>query len=160
MSTIAVTRMIQAPAARVWQVFTDLRNRSSWLSTVDHVEVLTVGDLRPGSIWRETRHMPDGEHVTEEFRVEECDEGARFVVSSPGTGADYRMTYTFAPVANGRRRGGTVVTVVQEGTPLAARGRLIALFLGGLAAVVSEGALRQDLHDLEIAARGPLTAVR
>lgn len=156
MSTISVTRTIPAPAARVWRVCTDLPGRAGWLSTVDHVEVITAGELRAGSVWRETRHMPDGGRVAEEFRVEECEEGARFVVSSPGTGADYRMTYTFAPVEDGRRRGHTLVTVVQEGTPLAARGRWIALFLGGLAAAVSEGALRQDLHDLEIAAREPL----
>jgi uncharacterized protein YndB with AHSA1/START domain len=160
MSTITVTRMIQAPAARVWRLFTDLHHRATWLSTVDQVEVITTGDLRAGSVWRETRRLPDGGRVTEEFRVEEYDEGVRFVLSSPGTGADYRMTYTFAPVLTGRRRGDTLVTVVQEGTPLAARGRLIALFLGGLAAVVSEGALRQDLHDLEIAARGRLPAAR
>ncbi len=156
MSTISVSRMIQAPAAHVWRLFTDLHHRSAWLSTVDHVEVITGGDLRAGSVWRETRHMPDGARVTEEFRVEECDEGVRLVVSSPGIGADYRMTYTFTPVEEGRHRGDTVVTAVQVGTPLAARGRLIALFLGGLAAVVSEGALRHDLHDLERAARRQL----
>ncbi|MFI5840377.1 SRPBCC domain-containing protein [Catenuloplanes sp. NPDC051500] len=160
MSTITVTRMIQAPAARVWRLFTDLHQRATWLSTVDQVEVLTAGELRPGSVWRETRRLPDGGRVTEEFRVEECDEGLRFVVSSSGVGADYRMTYTFAPVRTGRRRGDTVVTAVQEGTPLAPRARLVALLLGGLAAVVSEGALRQDLHDLEIAVRGQLPAAR
>ncbi|MDR7280337.1 SRPBCC family protein [Catenuloplanes atrovinosus] len=159
MSTIAVTQLVQAPAARVWAVFTDLAHRAAWLSTVDEVEVLTPGRLRAGSVWRETRHMPDGARVTEEFRVEEYDEGARFVVSSPGIGADYRMTYTFAPVEDGRHRGETAVTVVQEGTPLAPGGRLLALLLGGLAAMVSEGALRQDLHDLAIAAR-PISANR
>lgn len=158
MSTIAVTRTIKAPAAQVWQVFTDLQGRAGWLSTVDHVEVLTPGELRSGSVWQETRHMPDGAHVTEEFRVEECDEGTRFVVSSPGIGADYRMTYTFTSIEDGRHRGETAVTAVQEGAPLEPRGRLLALVFGGLAAMVSEGALRQDLHDLAAAVR-PVPAV-
>ena len=102
--------------------------------------------------------MPDGAHVTEEFRVEECDEGTRFVVSSPGIGADYRMTYTFTSIEDGRHRGETAVTAVQEGAPLEPRGRLLALVFGGLAAMVSEGALRQDLHDLAVAVR-PVSAV-
>ena len=39
------------------------------------------------------------------------------MVTSPGIGADYRMTYTFVPVLDGRHRGATMVTVVQDGSP-------------------------------------------
>lgn len=148
MSTVAVTRFIDAPVSHVWQVFTDLPARVGWLSTVTAVEVVTTGPFGVGTVWRETRTIPDGTRVTEEFRVEQADPPGRFRVTSPGIGADYRTTYTFTPVEVGRHRGRTLATVVQEGAPTAAYGRFLALVFGGLAARTVEGALRQDLTDL------------
>jgi hypothetical protein len=148
MSTVAVTRLIEAPVAAVWQVFTDLGRRREWLTAVARIELLTPGRFDTGTVWRETRAMADGGEITEEFRVGECIVPDRFVVTSPGIGADYRMTYTFVPVIEGRRRGGTMVTVIQDGHPTAPAGRFLALIFGGLAAETAEGALRRDLDDL------------
>jgi hypothetical protein len=152
MSTVAVTRLINAPPLRVWRVFTDLRARTGRLSTVDAAEVLTPPPFGPGTVWRETRTTPDGTKVTEEFHVEEAIPFHRFTVTSPGIGANYRTTYTFTSVEVGRHRGATLVTVVQEGSPTTPYGRLLALVFGGLAARAVEGALRQDLIDLAAAA--------
>jgi len=152
MSTVAVTRLVEAPVVEVWRVFTDLSRRCEWLSTVTRVDLLTPGPFGAGTVWRETRTMADGGEITEEFRVRECAIPERFVVVSPGIGADYRMTYTFVPVIEGRHRGGTMVTVVQDGTPTAAAGRFLAFVFGGLAARTVEGALRRDLDDLAAAA--------
>lgn len=152
MSMVAVSRVVESPVSAVWQVFTDLNRRRSWLSAVTHVEVSTPGPFGAGTRWRETRRMPDGGEITEEFRVEECVPEDRFVVTSPGIGADYRMTYSFVPVVAGRHRGGTMVTVVQDGSPTAAVGRFLSLIFGGLAAERAEGALRRDLDDLAAAA--------
>jgi hypothetical protein len=152
MSTVAVTRLVEAPVAAVWRVFTDLPGRCAWLSTVTAVEMLTAGAFGAGTLWRETRTMADGGEITEEFEVEQCVTAERFVVTSPGIGAEYRMTYTFVPVVEGRHRGGTMVTVVQDGTPTAPTGRFLALVFGGLAARTVEGALRRDLDDLAAAA--------
>jgi len=151
-STVAVTRLIAAPVARVWAVFTDLPARSGWLSTVDDIQVLTAGPFGAGTGWQETRTMPDGAKVTEEFQVTQCTVPACFVVTSPGIGADYRMTYTFIPIKSGRRKGGTAVTAVQDGALTAPVARLLALVFGGLAARTVEGALRQDLDALAVAA--------
>jgi hypothetical protein len=144
--------MIEAPVAVVWQVFTDLARRREWLTAVTAVEVRTPGPFGAGTVWRETRQMSDGGEITEEFRVDECVLPERFVVTSPGIGADYRMTYSFVPIVTGRKRGGTMVTVVQEGNPTAPAGRFLALIFGGLAAETAEGALRRDLDDLAAAA--------
>ena len=152
MSTVAVTRLVEAPIAAVWQVFTDLPSRCDRLSTVIAVEVLTKGPFGAGTVWRETRTMADGAEITEEFQVEECVAPDRFIVASPGIGAEYRMTHTFVPVLEGRHKGATMVTVVQEGTPTAPTGRFLALVFGGLAARTVEGALRRDLDDLAAAA--------
>ncbi|MCM4077339.1 SRPBCC family protein [Paractinoplanes hotanensis] len=148
MSTVVVTRLIDAPVAAVWQVFTDLSRRREWLTAVTRVEVRSPGPFGAGTVWRETRSMADGGEVTEEFRVRECEVPERFVVTSPGIGADYRMTYSFVPVMSGRHRGGTMVTVKQDGSATAPAGRILGLIFGGLAAETAEGALRRDLDDL------------
>lgn len=152
MSTVAVTRLIQSPVAVVWQVFTDLGRRREWLSAVTAVEVLSRTEFGAGTVWRETRRMSDNGEITEEFHVIECVIPERFVVVSPGIGADYRMTYSFMPVVAGRHKGGTMVTVVQDGSATAPVGRFLALIFGGLAAETAEGALRRDLDDLAAAA--------
>jgi uncharacterized protein YndB with AHSA1/START domain len=200
MSVVAVTGLVRAPVDRVWSVLTDLPARAEWLSTVYSVELLTPGDFGPGTVWREHRMMPDGDRATEEFRVEECAPIEHFVLSSPGTGADHRLTYTLAPIQtatlspihaarpthsfplrpssivrqptpsfprrppespdwlapgmSARFTPGTAVSAVLEGTASGAINRLLALVLGGFAASVVEGALRQDLADL--AAEAPL----
>jgi hypothetical protein len=152
MSTVTVTRVMDAPADAVWRIVTHLPGRSDWLHTVSRVELLTSGRFDTGTAWRETRTMPDGDEVTEEFRVVDSIPTRGFVLESPGIGADYRMTYTVEPITAGRHVGGTTVTVVQEGGPTAPGGRFIALVLGGLAASTVEGSLRADLDDLAAAA--------
>jgi uncharacterized membrane protein len=162
MSTVAVTRFVDAPTERVWRVFTDLHARVERMTTVAGIEVVTEGPFGTGTTWRETRNTADGMPVTEEFRVAEAVPPARFTVVSPGIGANYRTTYSFTPVEVGRHRGRTLVTVVQEGAPTAPYGRFLALVFGGLAARTVEGALRQDLTDLAAAAErvdnGPAAA--
>ncbi|HEX9998817.1 MAG TPA: SRPBCC family protein [Actinoplanes sp.] len=152
MSTVAVTRLIEAPVAAVWRVFTDLAGRREWLTAVTRVEVTTPGTFGAGTVWRETRRMSDGGEITEEFRVDQCVPAERFVVTSPGVGTDYRMTYTFVPVLAGRHRGGTMVTAIQDGNPTVPAARILALIFGGLAAETAEVALRRDLDDLAAAA--------
>jgi uncharacterized protein YndB with AHSA1/START domain len=155
MSTVAVTQVVDAPLERVWRLATDLAARARWLAGVAEVEVLSPGPFGAGTTWRETRSLPGGTRVTEEFRVTSAEPQRCFVIASPGIGADYRMTYTFAAVRVGRRRGGTSVTVEQEGTPSGATGRVLGLVLGGLAARTAEGAIRRELADLATAALDP-----
>jgi uncharacterized protein YndB with AHSA1/START domain len=154
MATVAVAQVVAARPGRVWALLTDLAGRRSWMSTVDDVEVVTVGEFATGTVWREERTIAGGARVTEEFRVSECRAPHCFVVSSPGSGATYRMTYTLTPIDVGRHRGGTTVTIEQEGHASGPTGRVLELVLGGLAARTAEGALRQELADLARAAAG------
>lgn len=162
MATVAVTRLVEAPADALWRVFTDLPGRQGWLSTVTGIEVLTPGPVRPGTTWREGHQLPDGAELVEEFRVEEAVAPHRLTVTSAGAGVEYRTAYSFTPVEGrrGRRGGWTAVSVVQEGVVTTPSGRLLALLLGGLAARTVEGVLRRDLADLAAAvvASGPAPA--
>lgn len=156
MSTVTVSEFIEAQAEDVWRLLTDLPARAGWLSAVGAVEVLTTGDFGPGTAWRETQVRPDGGEQPEEFSVVEAVPGERLVLSSPGTGVDYRITWTLRTVER-RGRGCTAVAVEQEAVPTERYGRVLALILGGLAARAVEGALRRDLADLS-AAVAPTTS--
>jgi uncharacterized protein YndB with AHSA1/START domain len=147
MSTVTVTEFIEAQAVDVWRLLTDLTDRAGWLSAVRGIDVLTPDGFGPGTAWREIRLRPDGGEQPEEFVVVAADAPHRLVLSSPGTGVDYRITWTLRTVER-RRRGCTAVTVEQEALPTAPYGRVLALILGGLAARAVEGALRRDLADL------------
>lgn len=144
---VTAGRLIGAPVERVWAVFTDLAARPRWLSTVESVEQLSTGAFGPGTAWRETRLVADRARVVEELRVVAVDPPRSVTLASPGIGADYRMTYTFAPMDSR-----TFVRVVLEGTPQGAASRVLALLLGGLAVRTVEGALRRDLDALAAAA--------
>ncbi|MGS2613089.1 SRPBCC family protein [Micromonospora sp. LZ34] len=150
MSTVAVTEFIEAHAVDVWRLLTDLRLRTARTGAAGPVELLTSGGFGPGTAWRESRRQPDGSALVEEFVVVEAEPPRRLVLSSPGAGVDYRITWTLREVER-RRRGCTAVTVEQEAVPTAPYGRVVALLLGGLAARAVEGALRRDLADLAAA---------
>ncbi|MCI4063079.1 SRPBCC family protein [Micromonospora sp. R77] len=147
MSTVTVTEFIEAQAVDVWRLLTEPAARGRWLSAVRAVDVLTRDGFGPGTAWRETRLRPDGGEQPEEFVVVEAVAPTRLVLSSPGAGVDYRITWSLRTVER-RRRGCTAVTVEQEALPTGPYGRVLALILGGLAARAVEGALRRDLADL------------
>ncbi|MEH0826031.1 MULTISPECIES: SRPBCC family protein [unclassified Micromonospora] len=151
MSTVTVTEFIEARADDVWALLVDLPVRADWLGTVRGVELLTQGRLAPGTAWRETRTRPDGGDQAEEFVVLEARPPHRLVLSSPGIGVDYRITWTVRTVRR-RGRGCTAVTVEQQAVPIAPYGWVVALLFGGLAARAVEGAIRRDLADLAAAA--------
>ncbi|MBO4208833.1 SRPBCC family protein [Micromonospora echinofusca] len=155
MSTVTVTQLIEAPATDLWRALTEITDRVGRFSAVHGVELLTPGPFGAGTVWREVRTQPDGSASVEEFLVVESVPPHRLVLTSAGTGADYRITYTLTGSRPGRRRPCTTVTVVQESVPAARYGRVLALILGGLAARTVEGALRRDLDDLASAACSP-----
>jgi uncharacterized protein YndB with AHSA1/START domain len=145
-TTIEVSRSVPAPVDQVWRVFTDLPARAGLMSTVDSVEMIT-GGFGVGTTWRETRTLRDVP-VTEEWRVVSLSPPYRCVISSHGEGEDYQMEYEFTP-----RAGGTRIRVHFQATPQhpGLAERVLAFFVGGIAAFVAEGTLRQDLEDLAYA---------
>ncbi|MFI7603677.1 SRPBCC domain-containing protein [Micromonospora sp. NPDC049366] len=157
MSTVAVTRLIEAHAVDVWRLLTDLPDRAG-RHLAGPVELLTPGAFGPGTVWREPRAQPGGAILVEEFCVVEAVPPRRLVLTSPGVGVDYRITWTLRAARRGRR-GGTAVRVTQEALLSDPYGRMVALLLGGLAARAVEHSLRRDLADLALAAEQPAGAV-
>jgi uncharacterized protein YndB with AHSA1/START domain len=100
MSAIAVTRVIPAPLARVWQTFANLDGRRAWLPDVLDVQILAGGtDFVPGTQWRETRAGGSGRLITEELVVVAVDPGRRAVIALAGEDDAGELTYTFIVAA-------------------------------------------------------------
>ena len=148
MSGTTVTRVVPAPPEAVWSLFTDLAARPSWLSEVESVELLTPGEIRPGTRWRETRVDAKGAQVTEELVLTEVESGRSLEMTITDGGEASRLAYTFAPVDVGEHRGGTSVTATVEGGPHGLANLLIAFFLGEFVARTAEGHLRDELDEL------------
>ena len=148
MSRVVVTRTISAPARQVWDVFTNLAGRRSWLSDVEFVEELTPGPFGVGTRWRETRLGARRQPITEELEVTALDPGRSCTITLAGAGAHYQLTYAFTPIDVGSHRGATTVAAVYEGRPHGLTNRFLMFFLGGFDARTVEGALRDDLDAL------------
>lgn len=142
-----VTRVIPAPADRVWSIFTDLARRPTWMSEVESVEVLTPGPFGPGTSWRETRRGLDSVLVTEELVITAAKPGRCCTMAMRGASTG-SLTYVFAPIEVGPDRGSTAVTATAAGRPLGLTDRLLVFFVGTFAARTAEGALRDELEAL------------
>ena len=57
MTTVTVSTAIEAPVERVFQLFTDVEHGTSNVSGIKNVEMLTPGQFRLGTRWRETREV-------------------------------------------------------------------------------------------------------
>jgi uncharacterized protein YndB with AHSA1/START domain len=154
MSRVTVTRVIPAPPEAVWSVFADLADRPFWLSEVESVEVLTSGELRPDTRWRETRVDADGGRVTEELVITHVEPGRSVTMTLLGESEPSHLTYVFAPVDVGPHSGETSVTATVQSRPHGLANLLIAFFLGSFAARTAEGHLRDELDELAAAVVG------
>jgi uncharacterized protein YndB with AHSA1/START domain len=151
MSRVTVTRVIPGPSEVVWNVFTDLAGRPSWLSEVESVELLTPGAPGIGTRWHETRVDAIGGSVTEELTITGLVPGRSLTMTLGGEGEASHVTYVFAPIDVGVHAGETAVTATVESRPHGLGNLLIAFFVGELAARTAEGHLREELDELAAA---------
>jgi len=152
MSRVTVTRVIPAPLDAVWSVFADIADRPAWLSEVESVEMLTPGEPRPGTRWRETRVDATGARVAEELMVTDIEPDRSMTLTLAGEGEASHLVYEFVPIEVGELRGGTSVTATVESRPHGLANLLITFFLGEIAARSAEGHLREELDELAAAA--------
>jgi uncharacterized protein YndB with AHSA1/START domain len=81
MSDFRVTRTLNAPRERVWQVLTQPSHFEAWLPAKPGTAIL---DVRTGGSWQATVTSPDGEEIALTGRYDEIDEPARLVMTVPG----------------------------------------------------------------------------
>jgi uncharacterized protein YndB with AHSA1/START domain len=141
--TLTMSRTIDAPLERVWEVATDV---AGWVNTspgIDHVEPLNGTEFRVGLRWRETRTMP-GRQETEELFLAEVDPHRSYTVAAQTQGIQYTTTYTFAATDPQR----TVVTVVFIARPSGFVTKVLAIVTAPLGKRMVAKALAADLDGL------------
>ncbi len=149
MPDIKLTREINAPPDRVWDVLTDLERAPEVISGIQKIERLEGGgELRVGTRWRETRTM-FGREATEEMEVTGLDEGRSYTVEADGQGAHYTSTLTVEPAAAGSR-----VVMTFEAAPQGTFAKIMAATVGRLFMGATRKALAKDLDDIARAAEG------
>ena len=173
LNEITLSRIIEAPPARVWQVLTDLDHAAETLSGVLRVEVLTDGPYALGTRWRETRKM-FGREASEELWVADNDPLRRTQVRASSGGVDYvteppsqtghpelpsQAGHTEPPSQAGHtehpsQAGHTELTIrfgAEMSAPTTVQKVAMKAFTG-LAARATTKALEQDLADIAAAA--------
>lgn len=150
LNEITLSRVIQAPPARVWQVLIDLDHAAETLSGVLRVEMLTDGPYALGTRWRETRKM-FGREASEELWVADNDPLRRTQVRATSGGVDYVTDFVLTPVAEGAQTELQVRFGAKLAAPTTVQKVAMRAF-AGLAARATTKALEQDLADIAAAA--------
>jgi uncharacterized protein YndB with AHSA1/START domain len=74
-----VTRLFDAPRARVWDAWTRPEALAKWFGPKGSSSTLLAFDLRPGGEWRGRMDMPDGSAMHSKFVFREIEPMSRLV---------------------------------------------------------------------------------
>lgn len=146
MMTVTVSRTVQAPLQRVWDVATDLAGMPTVMSGIERVEVLTDGPFAVGTRWRETRRM-FGKEASEEMRVVEADAPRAYTVHADSHGMHYVTSFTFRETAENV----TEVSMTFGGEATSSMSKVLGVVTGPLGLRSVRKAVEQDLADLAVA---------
>lgn len=142
MTSISITRTINAPLARVWEIFTDIPGSVDRIRGITAVEVLTGPDFVPGFQWKETRKMM-GRDASETMWVTALAEEQFYEVAAHSHGTEYLSRYQFTEVPEG-----TEVSYTFSAEPTSSAAKLMSLTTGWLAQKMVRQQLEQDFDDL------------
>ena len=140
--TMTVSRHVDAPPDRVWDVLTDLEHSPDVVRAIGLVEIHTGPGFDVGTRWTETRTMM-GRTANETMEVTAIDLGRSYVVEADSGGTHYRSEFRIAPDGDG-----TAITMTFGGQPSGLGGRVAAATLGRLFARPTRKALAADLDDI------------
>jgi len=117
MATIKVSREIAAPVEDVFALFTDIEHGAAHVSGIKGVEMMTFGEFRLGTKWRETREIL-GRLDDAEMEITAFEHNRSYTITHHKAGVRVDTAFTFEPAA-----GGTRVTIEfalnPQGLPLA-----------------------------------------
>lgn len=148
-----VTRDIDAPAQRVWELITDIEHAPETLSGVEQVERLDDGGgFGVGTRWRETRTM-FGKQATEEMEVTTVEPERAYTTVAQHGNTRYVSSLRVEPLGEGRCQ----LSMTFEGTSSSTVGRLLTATVGRLFAGSTRKMVEQDLHDIAVAAEASTT---
>ena len=142
MAAITVSTHVSAPAARVFEVYTDLDKAVDRIPDITALEVLSKGAFGEGTRWRETRVMFKKE-ATEEMWVTGFDRPKSYTVDAESHGMRYSTLFKFTPDGDG-----TQVSWTFSGTALTLGTKLMAPIFNVLMKGTMTKCMRRDLEAL------------
>jgi uncharacterized membrane protein len=148
MNTIDVSRNVDAPAAVVWRIITDLEGSVGVISAIEKVEILSGDEgFGVGTTWRETRTM-FGRQATEVMEITELTEGESYATVASPDGANYRSVMAVAST------GDATCSVSMEfgANPKSTMTRLMGATVGRMFTGTMRKAMIADLDDIAAAA--------
>ena len=145
---IDISQAVDAPAAVVWSLITDIENSPEIISGIDSVERLDEGaGFVVGTRWRETRTM-FGKSASEEMTVTSVEPGRSYTTEAQHGKAHYTSALTVEP----RGESACVLSMHFD----AEVSGLLNKTLGAVVGKIFEGSTRklmqQDLADIAAAA--------
>lgn len=140
----SLTQHINASPEQVWSVISDIPGSAATLSGVQSVQMLSDGQYRKGTRWKETRTMM-GRSETVEMWVEQADPPRSTTVKALQNGANYTSRFALA-----EREGGTDLTltfgaVVIQPTLFS---RIMLALFGRIGMRMTRKALAKDLSEI------------
>lgn len=145
MPSVTLSTEVNAPIARVFDVFTDLQAAPQRIPAITKIEVLTEGPVGRGTRFRETRTM-FGKPATETMEFTEFTPGQSYTISANSCGALFQTAFRFRSV-----EGRTHVEQVTEAKPVTLFAKLMTP-LSMLMMGTMKKAMAQDLESLKAAA--------
>ncbi|HKN75478.1 MAG TPA: SRPBCC family protein [Candidatus Acidoferrum sp.] len=97
---IVLSRVFDAPREMVWNAWTDPKQIVKWWGPRGFTTTIHEMDVRPGGVWRQTMHGPDGANYPGKSVFTEVVKYKRIVFSHSGgkeggPGASFKSTWTF-----------------------------------------------------------------
>lgn len=145
MSSITLTREINAPVDDVFALASNFPNAAETIRGIDRVQMLTAGPVGVGTRFRETRKLY-GKEATEEMEVTLYEPPKRYVIEAESHGAKYHTEFRFE-----ERGMVTEVTMTFGATPLTFVAKVMAFLTKPLMKVMVE-TCGKDLDDIKAAA--------
>ena len=147
MTELRVTRQVDAPVERVWELITDVENSKDTISAITEVERLDDGTtFDVGTRWKETRVM-FGKEASEEMEVVAIEPGHSYTVAANSRGMDYTSVMSVEP-----SESGAALTMSFAAEPTGALSKVFASTIGRMFEGGTRKAIEQDLIDIAAAA--------
>lgn len=135
MSTLTLTKHINAAPEKVFAVSTDLGSYPTMVPAITRVEVLTPGPVGNGTRFRETRLM-FGKEATETMEFSDLRPAKGYTIGCTSCGVRYTTRFTFRPTS-----GGTELAMDIDCTPVS----LFAKVMSPITGFMMRGAMKKML---------------
>ncbi len=106
---IVVSRVFDAPRELVWKVWTEPEHVAQWWGPRGFSTTIHEMDVRPGGVWKQTLHGPDGMDYPNHSVFKEVVKPERIVFThggkrAGGPGVSFQSTWTFESLGENKTR--------------------------------------------------------